>query len=57
MTVWVGIVDGRIIRPYILPPRLLGQTHLPARILGELFHDVSFYIRRAPLFQHDDRDR
>ena len=29
--VWAGIVDGLLIGPYLLPPRLTGHTYLPGR--------------------------
>ena len=53
---WAGIVDGCLIGPYLLPPRLIGRTCLIflKEVLGELLEDVSLDIRRRLWFQHDD---
>ena len=29
INVWASMVDGHLIRPYLLPPRLTGHTYLP----------------------------
>ena len=33
INVWAGIVDGRLIGPYLLPLRLAGHTYFPARTI------------------------
>ena len=54
--VWVGIVDGRLVEPYLLPLRLADHTYLIflQEVSGELLEDVSLYIHRRLWFQHDD---
>ena len=48
INVWAGIVDGRLIGPYLLPPHLTGHTYLIflEEVLGEFLEDVSLVIRR-----------
>ena len=51
-----GIVDGRLIGPYLLPPRLMSHIYrifLQKDEVGELLEDVSLDIRRRLWFQHD----
>ena len=55
INVWASIVDGCLIGPYLLPPRLTGHTYLAflQEVLGELLEDVSLDINRRLRFQHD----
>ena len=54
--VWVGIVDGRLTGPYLLPLRLTGHTYLIflQEVISELLEVVSLDIRSRLWFQHDD---
>ena len=37
VNMWAGIVDGRLIGPYLLPTCLMGNTfYLPARNIGQI---------------------
>ena len=45
INVWAGIVDGCLIGPYLLPPRLTGHTYciFLREVLGELLEDVTVH--------------
>ena len=49
-------MDGRLIGPYLLPPRLTGHNYLILlqEVLGELLEDVSLETSRRLWFQHND---
>ena len=48
-------MDGSLIGPCLLPPRLTGHSYLSLmqEVLGELLEDVSLNSRRRLWFQHD----
>ena len=51
INVWAGTVDGRLMGPYLLPPRIMGHTYLIflQEALGELFEDVLLIHPSTPL--------
>lgn len=55
VNVWCGILDGRIIGPYIFNESLTGLNYLNFlnNELPVLLEDVTLDIRRSMLFQHD----
>lgn len=55
INVWAGILNGRLIGPYMLPLRLTGGTYrvFLEEVLGDLLEDVPLDIRRGLWFQHD----
>ena len=54
INVWAGIVDSRLIGPYLLPPHLTGHTYFifMQDVLGKLLEDLD--IHRRLWFQHGD---
>ena len=55
INVWAGIVDGRLIGPYLLPPRLTGPIYkiFLEEVLPELLEEVPMRVRRLMWLQHD----
>ncbi|KAJ8964835.1 hypothetical protein NQ317_013345 [Molorchus minor] len=55
INVWAGIVDGRLIGPFILPDRLTGleYLHFLQNNLPELLEDVPLNVRENMWFLHD----
>ena len=55
VNVWAGIINGRLIGPYLLPARLTGANYLIflQEILPELLQDIPLGIRQHMWFQHD----
>lgn len=55
VNVWVGMVGGYVVGPYILPDRLTGQNYLIflEEVLPELLEDVPLAVRHRMWFQHD----
>lgn len=55
VNIWAGILDNRIIGPYVLPNRLDSVTYLVflRDILPELLDDVPLETRANMWFQHD----
>lgn len=55
VNLWAGILDGRMIGPFELPPRLNGAGYLQflRRDLGNLLADVPQEVRERMWLQHD----
>lgn len=55
INLWAGIVDEYLLGPYILPPRLNGQTYLTflQQQLPEFLDDLPLALRSRLWFQHD----
>jgi hypothetical protein len=53
--VWCGIIDDRVIGPFILEYRFTGQSYLAflQNELPELLEDVPLVTRAGTYFQHD----
>jgi len=55
INVWAGILDGHVIGPYLLPPRLTGPTYLIflEHVLDPFLEGVPLNVRQEMWFQHD----
>ena len=55
INVWAGMIGNYLIGPYILPPRLNGQTYLRflQEVLPGLLEEVPLEVQNRMWFQHD----
>ncbi|KFM68287.1 hypothetical protein X975_24767, partial [Stegodyphus mimosarum] len=55
LSVWPGRLEDRLLRPYLLPERLSGQSYLVFlnEVLTEFFHDIPLAAIQGLWFQHD----